>query len=68
MMEIQERVAEIEDKEALQDLLSEIQQRSANLYELLSIAFSKNDLAKVSELITELSYLQRVTLQATEKL
>eukprot|EP00210_Caulerpa_lentillifera_P005282 g5046.t1 len=68
MMELQETVVEMKEKEELQALLDQVDIRRQGLLNSVSNAFTLNDLSMASELVTELSYLERVREQIRDKM
>lgn len=68
MLEIQERISETEEREALLDILSETEERKKHLEVSLGEAFFADQLQKASEIVTELSYLDRILDQTKQRL
>ena len=68
MLEIQERLSETSDKTELKEIMSDTAKRKDALETALSTAFSKDDLLRASEIITELSYLDRIIYQITDRM
>ena len=68
MLEMQERVSETDDSEELLDILSETQHRAESLFASLSQTFARNDLNRASDIVTELSYLDRVLHRTRDKM
>lgn len=68
MMELQETVSELQSKEELTALLKQVDIRRQGLHNSISTAFNLNNLNMASELVTELSYLERVREQIRNKM
>ena len=68
MLEVQERIAEASGQEEVADVISETLQRQESLHKELSAVFREGELDRASDIVTQLSYLQRVIENAKEKL
>lgn len=68
MLEAQERLSETSDRSELMEILSKTVTRKDALESALSDAFSGNNLPRASEIVTELSYLERIVSQTKERM